>query len=67
MNILNPSTLQPRAGDWLQDGHPHPWGTQGPALHLHLQAEGGHGGQRATGEDEGADTLADQPAMLCPG
>lgn len=37
--------------------------TPGPgrvALHLHLQGEGGHRGQRAAGEEERAHALADQ-------
>lgn len=40
------------------------WGHK--LLHLHLHAEGGHRGQCAAGEDEGADALADQLTHAVP-
>lgn len=48
----------------LNPQHPgyHPPTRAGAALHLHLQGEGGHRGQRAAGEEERAHALADQLA-----
>lgn len=51
-------------GAW--PGTPHP-GAGRAALHLQLQGERGHGGQRPAGEDEGTDALAGQLTHAVPG